>query len=199
MIAYLQGEIKQIWSNSCLVLTSGGVGYRVVLPAHTMRNLPPVGAQAAFYTYMNVREDAIELFGFDTFAERQTFEALKSVNKVGPRMAMSILSTFRPNELQEIVLQDNVAALKKVSGIGQKTAQHILLELRYKLGSAGGVDRLASGDGAGIFTDLVAALLNLGYSEQESGEVARAIAKAEPGIDLASAIRLALKQLTRIK
>ena len=133
MIAYLEGRLAETWGNACLIVTEGGVGYEVALPAHTLAALPDRGEQLALYTSLAVREDALELFGFASFEERQTFEVLVSISKVGARTALAILSIFRPDDLRRLVLEDDVLALTRVSGIGKKTAQHVFLELKYKL------------------------------------------------------------------
>lgn len=125
MIAYIEGRLAEVWGNACLVVTEGGVGYEVALPAHTLAALPGKGGSVALYTSLAVREDALELFGFASFEERQTFEVLVSISKVGARTALAILSIFRPDDLRRLVLEDDVLALTRVSGIGKKTAQHV--------------------------------------------------------------------------
>lgn len=195
MIAFIQGKLGEAWSKSCIVNTSGGVGYRLFLPGHTYASLPEKGADVAFYTCLSVREDALELFGFATFEERQTFEILKAINKIGARTALAILSFYRPAELQQIVLDEDVGALTKVPGIGQKTAQHIFLELRYRLGS---LDKSTAVPAqSGLFGDVMAALANLGYKEEESCPIVRTIVKNEPDLDVGSAIRAALKEIAK--
>jgi len=126
MIAYLEGRLAEIWGNACLVVTQGGVGYEVALPAHTLAALPGRGEPLVLYTSLAVREDALELFGFATFEERQTFEVLVSISKVGARTALGILSIFRPDDLRRVVLEDDVLALTRVSGIGQKNRRACL-------------------------------------------------------------------------
>lgn len=198
MIAYICGSLIEKWNNFCIVCTSGGVGYLLALPDHIL--LPEPGTQVAFYTSMAVREDAIELFGFETFEERQTFEILRGINKIGGRTALAILSVFRPAELQEIVQSENVTLLTRVPGIGIKTAQHVLLELKYRLGALGKVSSPALGNpGSPLARDLLAALANLGYPEEECGQVVKRICQAEPDLDIASAIRLSLKELAKGK
>ena len=96
MIAYIEGRLAEVWGNACLVVTEGGVGYEVALPAHTLAALPGKGGSVALYTSLAVREDALELFGFASFEERQTFEVLVSISKVGARTALAILSIFGP-------------------------------------------------------------------------------------------------------
>lgn len=196
MIAHIQGKLGEIWDKSCIVMTSGGVGYRLALPAHTLSSLPPQGEDVAFYTSLVVREDALELFGFDTFEERQTFEILRAINKIGARTALAILSSFRPEELQQIVGDENVTALTRVPGIGQKTAQHVFVELKYKLAAMRKTTIVPCAAGANVYGDVMAALANLGYTEEECANMVRTIVQSEPDIDVGSAIRLALKEMS---
>lgn len=198
MIAHLCGILGEKWDNCCIVLTSGGVGYRLALPEHI--DLPESGSEVCFYTSMAVREDAIELFGFETFEERQAFEILRGINKIGGRTALAILSTFRPSELQEIVQSENPALLTRAPGIGAKTAQHVFLELKYKLGQLGKVSQPAAGRAVSpLGRDVLAALANLGYQEEEALPVVNVIIASEPDLDLASAIRRALRELAKGK
>lgn len=202
MLAFVRGELAESWGRSCIVITAAGAGYEIALPGHTFAALPPKGGQVAFYTSLSVREDALELFGFETFEERQAFGMLISISKVGPRAALGILSIMRPYELRQAVLEDNVPALTKVPGIGMKTAQHIFLELKYKIASAHmarPVEKAAEGDASSVFADTLAALLNLGYAEEECAPHARRVLNAEPDLDVGSAIRLALKSIAGSK
>ena len=201
MIAYIEGRLCESWNRSCLLVTDAGVGYEILLPAHTYASLPQSGERIGLYTSLIVREDAMELFGFETFSERQTFNVLTGISKVGARTALAILSIYRPEELKKAVLEDNVSALVKVSGIGQKTAQHIFLELKYKLASGhlkniSGQTVKAPG---GLYEDVLAALLNLGYPEEECAPKVQAVLSAEPDLDVGSAIRLALKAFAQGK
>lgn len=202
MLAFLRGILAECWNHSCLVITQTGTGYEIALPGHTFSSLPEKGNEVSFYTSLAVREDALELFGFETFEERQTFNILTGISKVGSRTALAILTAFRPSELRQAVLEDNIPALTRVPGIGPKTAQHIFLELKYKLASAniGKLSQPTPNQGAsGVLADTLAALLNLGYSEEECAPHARAVLKAEPDLDVGSAIRLALKALAQRK
>lgn len=202
MIAYLEGRLDEIWGNSCLVITSVGIGYEVALPAQVLAALPQVGSQVAFYTFLCVREDALELFGFAAFEDRQTFELLLSISKVGARTALSILSSFRPADLRRIVQDDDVLALTQVAGIGKKTAQHIFLELKYKLKTDNAPQAaILSADGkpGSVFRDALAGLINLGYSESECGTLLRDLLHSEPDLDVTGALRAALKTLAKGK
>ena len=200
MIAYVEGRLAQVWGNTALVVTQGGVGYAVGLPAHTLASLPGRGEAVAFYTSLAVREDALELFGFASFEERQTFEVLVSISKVGARTALGILSIFRPDDLRRLVLEDDVLALTRVSGIGKKTAEHIFLELKYKL-KVDDAPQAAALVGSGVRpgSDVLDGLGNLGYSEDACAPMVKKILLEEPDLDVTGALRAALKTLAKGK
>ena len=196
MIAYLEGRVGQVFEHGCLVITAGGVGYEVGLPTHTLAALPAVGETVCLYTITVVREDALELYGFASWDERQTFLVLTSISKVGAKTATAILSVFRPDDLRRLVLDDDYALLTQVSGIGRKTAQHIFLELKYKL-DAGLADMaaLTGTHASGVFRDALTGLTNLGYDETEAGQALKEVLAAEPDLDVSAALRAALKSL----
>lgn len=202
MIAYLEGRLAEIWGNACLIVTASGVGYEVALPAHTLATLPGRGEPLALYTSLAVREGALELFGFATFEERQTFEVLVSISKVGARTALAILSIFRPDDLRRLVLEDDVLALTRVSGIGKKTAQHVFLELKYKLKAEDAPQAAVlavAGRPGSVFRDALDGLANLGYAEEECAPLIKKILHEEPDLDVTGALRAALKALARGK
>ena len=194
--------MAEVWGNVCLVVTQGGVGYAVALPMHTLSTLPARGEQAAFYTSLAVREDALELFGFATFEERQTFEVLLSISKVGARTALAILSIYRPDDLRRIVLEDDVQALTRVSGIGKKTAEHVFLELKYKLkveDAPQAAVLAVAGKPGSVFRDVLDGLANLGYERDECAPLVKKLLLDEPDLDVTGALRAALKALARGK
>ena len=200
MIAYIEGRLAEVWGNACLVVTEGGVGYEVALPAHTLAALPGKGGSVALYTSLAVREDALELFGFASFDERQTVEVLVSISKVGARTALAILSIFRPDDLRRLVLEDDVLALTRVSGIGKKTAQHVFLELKYKLkveDTPQAAALLVGGQPGSVFRDVLDGLANLGYAEEECAPLVKKLLHEEPDLDVTGALRAALKALAR--
>ncbi len=200
MIAYVEGRLAQQWGNSCIVMTEGGIGYAVALPNHTLSHLPERGGEVSFYTSMQVREDAQELYGFASWDERQTFEILISISKVGARTALAILSLYRPDDLRRLVLEDDMIALTRVSGIGKKTAQHIFLELKYKLKVEDLPPALAGVSSASnVFRDVLDGLHNLGYAEEETLPVVKNILQQEPDLDVSSALRAALKALATLR
>ncbi len=200
MIAYVEGRLAQQWSNSCVIMTESGIGYAVALPNHTLSHLPERGGMVAFHTSFQVREDAQELYGFETWDERQTFEILISISKVGARTALAILSLYRPDDLRRLVLDDDMVALTRVSGIGKKTAQHIFLELKYKLKIEDLPPALAGVNAAGnVFRDVIDGLHNLGYAEDEALPVVKNILQQEPDLDVSAALRAALKALATLR
>lgn len=201
MIAYLEGRLAENWGNTCLLITESGVGYAVAVPAHTLSGLPGRGEHLALYTSLTVREDALELFGFATFEERQTFEVLISISKVGARTALAILSIYRPDDLRRIVFEEDVMALTRVSGIGKKTAQHVFLELKYKLkvddAPQAAVLASAGQKPGSVFRDVLDGLANLGYAEDECAPMVKKLLHDEPDLDVSGALRAALKALAR--
>ncbi|MDO4968461.1 MAG: Holliday junction branch migration protein RuvA [Comamonadaceae bacterium] len=170
-----------------------GVGYEVQVPMSTFYNLPQVGQPISLLTHFIVREDAQLLYGFATEQERQTFRELIKISGVGPRMALSLLSGLSIEELAQAVATQEAGRLVKVPGIGKKTAERLLLELKGKLG-----DAVVTGAAAQVKSDaqadILQALLALGYSDKE----ASACLKQLPAdIGVSEGIKLALKGLSK--
>ncbi len=200
MLAYLEGRVLERTENSCVLVTAGGIGYEIFLPEHALAQLPAQGGTVFFYTSFIVREDAQELFGFPSWDERQTFNLLTGINRVGARTALAILSRFRPDDLRRIVADDDAAALTQVSGIGKKTAQQIFLELKYKLKGEAAVSLAAAVAGRpSVYRDALTGLANLGYDEDTAGQVLKKVLENEPELDVGEALRAALKALARGK
>ncbi|MDR2503613.1 MAG: Holliday junction branch migration protein RuvA [Deltaproteobacteria bacterium] len=198
MIAYIQGVLLEVDAASCTVLSSGGVGYELFLSAHSLARLPAKGENVRFYVHTQVREDALELYAFDSLDERETFRTLIGINRVGARTAQSILGVFRPDDLRRLVLEDNALGLARVSGIGKKSAQQIFLELKYKLRpEAALIPGAASGVASSLFADAVAGLANLGYAEEEAALVVKDVLAAAPDLELGEILRAALKRMAR--
>jgi Holliday junction DNA helicase RuvA len=175
-----------------ILVEAHGVGYEIDVPMSTFYNLPAVGAQLTLLTHFVVREDAQQLFGFLTAAERSTFRELVRISGVGPRTALSILSGLSVAELSQAVTQQDAARLIKVPGIGKKTAERLMLELKGRLGAD--LPAAAADAGGDTGTDIVQALVALGYHDRE----ARAALKAlPPGVAVGEGIKLALKALSR--
>ena len=199
MIAYVEGKLDERSGSSCVVITSGGLGYEINLPSPALARLPDHGKDVHFYTCLITREDAQELFGFETWDERQTFLVLISISKVGARTALAILSTFRPEDLRQLVVEDDPMTLTQVSGIGKKTAQHIFLELKYKLKAEDlpVAAALTGGLPGSTFKDALMGLTSLGYSENEASPILKNVLHDDPDLNVSEALRAALKALAR--
>ena len=191
MIGRLTGTVAEKTPPQVLIDVNG-VGYELDVPMSSFFNLPPVGARVTLLTHFVVREDAQQLFGFLTQDERAAFRHLIRIAGVGPRTALAILSGLSVAELAQAVSQQQAARLVKVPGIGKKTAERLLLELKGKLGAdLGAPGAAATGDAQG---DIVQALIALGYSERDAGAALKSL---PAGIGTAEGIRQALKSLSR--
>ncbi|GAA4340701.1 Holliday junction branch migration protein RuvA [Pigmentiphaga soli] len=169
----------------------GGVGYELDVPMSTLYALPETGARVTLLTHLAIREDAHVLYGFATAAERATFRELIKVSGVGARIALAVLSGMTVAELSQAVTLQEAGRLTRVPGIGKKTAERLLLELRGKLGADLGPAHAAAPDGQ---ADVLNALAALGYSDRE----ALAAVKTLPaGVGVSEGIKLALKALAR--
>jgi len=168
-----------------------GVGYEIDVPMSTLYALPETGARVTLYTHLAIREDAHVLFGFATVDERSAFRELIKVSGVGARTALAVLSGLSVAELSRAITLQESGRLTRVPGIGKKTAERLLLEMRGKLGADVGATSHAVTDNQ---ADILNALLALGYSDKES---AAALKKLPDGIAVPEGIRLALKALVR--
>ena len=171
MIGYLRGTVEQLLSETCY-LDVRGVGYRVYIPASTRDKLQS-GVETKLFTYLNVREDALLLFGFITMEEHDMFLLLLTVTGVGPKMALAMLSGMKPEGIRAAISRNDLASLTRISGVGKKTAERITLELRDKIGQIGLTAELSTGKEAGqsgvggAFDEALAALMALGYQQAE--------------------------------
>jgi Holliday junction DNA helicase RuvA len=189
MIGSIRGTVTHVGLDHALVEV-GGIGYRIVAAPALLAGLR-AGREASVFTHHLVREDQQALFGFATTEELAFFELLMTVSQVGPRLALAITSAHPVTRLQLAIVTDDVDVYTSVSGVGRKTAQRIILELKDKLHAAG----IAAGPGATTDSDVVAALESLGYSATEARKAAGAVAGAEGGLD--ARIKAALQELAR--
>ena len=162
MIASLEGEVVER-APGRVVISVGGVGYEVAVPASTGAHLPAIGRRARVFTRMHVRDDAIVLFGFSTQEERSLFDLLVTVSGVGPKVALSFLSVLTPDALRRAVLSGDVVALTVVPGVGKKVAQRVVLDLKDRLGGEVVIVE-------GPLVDVREALLALGLTPQEASD-----------------------------
>jgi holliday junction DNA helicase RuvA len=192
MIATLRGEISQIEDNA-LVVEVGGVGLRVFVPA-PLRGREKVGETAFLFTHLIVREDALTLYGFESQADRELFNMLLGVDGVGPKVALSVLSTMTLDAVQHAVFADEADLLSRVPGVGKKTAQKIALHLKDKLKPMDALARVAAM--SDVDSEVLAALTSLGYSVIEAQAAIQSLPKDAPE-DVGERLRLALGYFTR--
>ncbi len=174
-----------------LLIDCNGVGYEVDVPMSTFYNLPALGERVTLLTHLVVREDAHLLYGFLTPAERATFRELVKISGIGPRTALAVLSGLSVAELAQAVAQQQAARLQKVPGIGKKTAERLLLELKGKLAPDLSSPATVASDAQ---ADIVQALVALGYNERDAGAAGKALPS---DVGVAEGIKLALRALSK--
>jgi Holliday junction DNA helicase RuvA len=191
MIGQLKGRLAAKHPPQ-VVVDVGGVGYEVDVPMSTFYSLPAAGEPVTLHTHLVVREDAHTLYGFGTLDERAAFRQLIRISGIGARTALAVLSGLSVAELAQAVATQEAARLTRVPGIGKKTAERLLLELKGRLAEAlpGAPEERAGGATADILNALVA----LGYSEKEAHGAVKGLA---PGVSVAEGIRAALKALAK--
>ena len=188
MIGRLEGRIRRI-DPGRVIVDVGGVGYLVSTTLRAIQNLSD-GECAALLIHTRVKDDGIELYGFFGADELQAFERLITVAGVGPRIALAVLSSLAPNELASVVATADLARLTMTPGVGRKTAQRILLELKGKLSAT-------AASGGDLRGDAASALVNLGYRQAQAMQAVEAVMADNPADDVGDILRLALQRLTR--
>jgi len=189
MIARLKGTLVSRNQNS-VVLDVHGVGYQVAVPLSTLSKLPSTGGEIALLTYLAVRESAMELYGFATAAEKEIFELLLDVSGVGPKLALAVLSGAEVHLLRRAIASGDEDLLVTVPGIGRKTAQRILVELKEKVGAEWA--QAPEAPAAGEIGDAVDALVALGYPRPTASQHVRQAAQRSPGLNAEALVRMAL-------
>lgn len=201
MLSAIRGILVHIDENTA-ELDVGGVTFEVNVPSTLFVNRPETGSELQLYTYLSVREDDLSLFGFQTREERSLFKMLITVSGIGPKGALQVLSTLRPNDLVAAILSEDAKSIARAPGIGQKTAQKVVLELRDKV-SGMPVSDLSSFSGS-VKTvayaendtkhDVILALTELGFS---GSEAYKAVAQLPDDLDASRMLNLALKSIAR--
>jgi Holliday junction DNA helicase RuvA len=194
MIARLTGLVAEK-SEDHAVLDVNGVGYRVQLSAVSLSALPPPGEKISLRTYTHVREDALQLFGFASEEEEEAFRALIAVKSVGPRAAQNILSGIEARELARAVADGDVVRLTKVPGVGKKTAERLVLELKEKLVALARAAAPRAAPAQGPFDQLEQALLGLGFKPSQAEAAVEALRDKAEGKGVDDLLREALKLL----
>jgi Holliday junction DNA helicase RuvA len=197
MIAHLEGTIRHKSPDS-IVLDVHGVGYCVHVPLSTYYELPPLGGTVGLHTHTHVREDALQLYGFRTMAEKEMFLFLVTINGVGPRLALNILSGISADDLRHVIYQEDRRRLQHIPGVGRKIAERIILELRDKLRIAKpeGLPFTVPVGGSAVLADAFSALMNLGYRPEEAERVLKRLGKeVEEEVPLGELLKKALSLL----
>lgn len=184
-----------------IVIESGGLGFKCFTTLNTVKNIGETGKQVNVYTYLSVKEDAMDLYGFSTLAELDAFKLLITVSGIGPKAAVSILSEFTPDKLAICIASGDAKAITRAQGVGKKTAERVVLELKDKMGSiavdtniAQAVSGVQSINESSQSSEAVEALVALGYSQSDA---AIAIGKMDKSLSVDEMIRQGLKQLAR--
>jgi len=193
MYEYIQGEIDEL-NPAYLVLQCGGVGYALHISLNTFSALQG-STSAKVYTHFIIREDAHLLYGFATTSERELFRNLLSVNGVGAATALMMLSSLSPDEIIAAIASENVGLLKSVKGIGIKTAQRIIIDLKDKVGKAALPEQILIPADNTIRNEALSALVMLGFAKKDADAALAKVMKENPGITVEAVIKLTLKRL----
>lgn len=203
MYAYIKGILADMAEDS-IVVEAGGIGYHIFTPGQTFNYLPSVGEEVKVYTYLHIREDAMLLFGFLTKDDLNVFKLLLGVSGIGPKGALAILSVMSTDDLRFAVLGDDAKAISKAPGVGSKTAQRLILELKDKLSLEDAFElktehskQQTAGNGSGTKNEAVQALVALGYSSSEALKALNGIEIAEDA-DVEDILKSALKKMAFI-
>jgi Holliday junction DNA helicase RuvA len=193
MIGYLKGKILSKKPTK-LLLDVNGVGYLVNISVNTFEKIAEM-EEVSLYTYLAVRESALDLFGFYSMAEKEMFEVLIGVNGIGPKSAQGILSGIQITDLKEAIRMGNISRLVTIPGIGKKTAERMMIELRDKVDSvAESEDNIIRGY-TSVRGDAIAALVNLGYNQKIAERIVNAIVDKNPAISIEDLIKNSLSAL----
>lgn len=201
MISYLKGILKYIFQDT-IIIEVNNIGYQIFVSSHTLTQLPKEGNIIEIYTHMNVREDNISLFGFLTINELDCFNMLINVSGIGPKVALGILSTLRPQDINKAIIIEDINLLTKVPGIGKKTAQRIILELKDKLkinstfNYDDNLEQYYEVSNNSVKQEAIEALISLGYSQIDATN--SVINVYNENLKLEELIKLSLKRLSKI-
>ncbi len=204
MLAYIKGKLV-FKDNDQAIVEVGGIGYKVQMPSSSLAKLGKTGEAVQVFTHLQVREDVLNLYGFTSEEELDFFEILLQISGIGPKVAQAILSSFHISMIRQAIIEENIALLAKAPGVGKKTAQRIVLELKDKLSKlsltkievASGIDIVETSNNS-IVQDALNALEALGYSTHEATSVLiRAKNTIKDPVTIEDLIRIALKELSR--
>ncbi len=192
MYAYISGIVDELLPDRA-VLEAGGVGYELFCSAMTLKRLR-AGQKERLYTHLHLAEGVMALYGFYEPDEKDMFRRLLTVTRVGPKLALSVLSVLTPSDVATAIVTNNAAAFDRVSGMGRKTAQRVLLELKERVGTSEMLAGDANLDAPDIRAEAVAALVSLGYDGLAAGKAVAAVERAE---NVEALITAALRKLAK--
>lgn len=195
MIGFIEGKLADKKPTEVLVNVNG-VGYKIFISVNTFDNLPDNEAVVRLFTYLSVKEDALDLYGFLNESEKETFKLLISVNGIGPKLAQSILSGIMVNELREAISGGNLSRITAVPGVGKKTAERLIVELKDKIDKVSG-ETFEYSSGGSIKSDAIAALISLGYNIKTAEKTVLSIMEAQPGVTIEELIKDSLAKLNK--
>lgn len=201
MYAYIKGVLAEI-TEDAIIVENQGIGYEIAVPGQVFDYLPSVGEEVKIYTYHYVREDAILLYGFLTKEDVRIFKMLIGVSGIGPKGALSILSVLSTDDLRFAILGDDAKAIAKAPGVGAKTAQRVIIELKDKLSLedafeqklANQAQKAELNPAVGVKNEAILALTSLGYSQSEALKVLQGI-EISPDDQVEDVLKMALKQM----
>lgn len=206
MISYIKGILAEIGTDQ-IVIEAAGVGYGINIPGSLTSELPPIGTEVKIHTYFSVKEDSQSLYGFITKEDREMFRQLISVNGVGPKGALAILTVLKPDDLRMAIMAGDSKSISRAQGIGAKTAERVILDLRDKVSAPGFVGNMAGLTGgmtagsnasaafsAGPVSEAIDALTMLGYSRADAGKAVSAVTLTD-GMTTEDVLKLALKNI----
>ena len=196
MIGQIKGKIVNKKPTQSLIDVNG-IGYIVNTSINTFEKIPDLGEMVSLFTYLSVREDSLTLFGFFTLSEKEIFEILIGVNGVGPKLAQNILSGITSNEFKEAVMSNNISRLIAIPGVGRKTAERMIIELRDKIIKVTESGSKEKSETYSIREDAVAAMVGLGYNYKTADKLVRDLLVQNPSLSLEDLIKESLKNLTK--
>ncbi|MEO7190362.1 MAG: Holliday junction branch migration protein RuvA [Vicinamibacterales bacterium] len=196
MIARLAGTLLEKHLQR-LVIDVGGVGYEVLVPISTFYAVGEPGSPTVLRIHTHVREESLQLFGFATPLEQLLFERLIAVNGIGPKLALAVLSGIEPPELVTAVRQSDLARLTRIPGVGRKTAERIVIELRDRLPEGVEIPAESPAPGGALRDDILSALTNLGYQQQSIEKTVDAILRRTEAPEFESLLREVLREISR--
>ncbi len=202
MYSYISGTLEEV-REDYVVVDNHGIGYRILVPLRIHEELPAIGSHVKIYTYLHVREDAFLLYGFSSQDEIAMFTLLLNVSGIGPKGALALLSSYSANDIRFAVVSEDDTLLSKASGIGKKTAQRLIIELKDKVDleevvpSSGGAEPVPYGGNSAVRREAMEALVALGYSSSDAAKVLSGIEISEE-TDVETVLKQALKNMAMI-